>query len=230
MVKKLIDFNANIFYEYKKKEKENANIFYKYKEKEKTMLHYAIKRITKQGKKEIEEEEDSIAKILMEKGVIDLNPSTINCVIKYKNNNIGCENLTQLMYYIINKDEEKIEKLINTPSININVTDSEGINAYGYAKTLKLENVIKMIENKFDVTNKDEKNIKDFFGITSKKKAMTFSAGVVFAGLGLIFKKSATGEMLYNIVEKKFVNSMEKVFNNDKNEDNKEDNDEAHNN
>ncbi|OUM62888.1 hypothetical protein PIROE2DRAFT_61597 [Piromyces sp. E2] len=191
---------------------------------DKSMLHYAMKRITRKGLKEIEVKEDSIAKLLMDKGVIDLNGSTINCLVNYKNLSIGCERLTQLMYHIIKKNEKTSKILIESPYININVTDKEGISAYGYAKTLKMENIVMMLENKFNIYNREGKYIKDFFGITSKEKVIAFSAGMVFAGLGFIFKKSDSGQMLYEFMEGHVIKFIKNVFNKNEKHNNKTNN------
>jgi len=57
-----------------------GDIFCKYKEN--SLLHYAMKRMTKDEQKEKNAKKDSIAMVLMRKGLINLNPSTMNELIR----------------------------------------------------------------------------------------------------------------------------------------------------
>eukprot|EP00833_Pecoramyces_ruminatium_P018010 jgi/Orpsp1_1/1192042/evm.model.d7180000090145.1 len=179
----------------------DCNLFEKIRGK--SMLHYAIKRINKNeiGDEEIEAEtKNSIAVKLMEKGVIDLTPSTINRKIRY-DRTFGKENITQLMYYIMIEDKEKAKELINSEWIDLNVVDDEGINAYGYALHKHFTDLMSMMENIEPNINKTEKNIKDFFGLTDKKTAFIATTGVLAAGLGILAKQTNAGGIAYDLIE-----------------------------
>ena len=85
----------------------------------KSMLHYAMKR--KMSDKEMEAEfRNSIAIKLMEKGVVDLTPSTMNESVRY-DKIFGSKNVTQLMYHIINGNKDIAKELIQSDYIRSGV-------------------------------------------------------------------------------------------------------------
>ena len=143
------------------------------KVKGKSMLHYAIKRKIREDKDNKDKmeikEKNSIALQLMEKGVVDLTPSTMNELVRVDRvfNN---ECMTQLMYYISQNNKEIAYRLINAPGINLNVEDDDKKTAYGYASSngdRELEELIKAKEPNVKV---DKKHIKNFLGLINTKE------------------------------------------------------------
>ncbi|KAL6631668.1 ankyrin [Neocallimastix sp. 'constans'] len=183
----------------------------------KSMLHYALKR-TVRSKDNVNENEsdtkDSIAIKLLEKGVVDLAPSTINKKFRY-DRTFGHENITQLMYYIMEEDKEKAEQLIKSEWIDLNVTDDEGITAYGYAHHKHFADLMGMMEAINPNIIKSEKNIKDFFGLTDKKTAVIATTGVIAAGLGILAKQTNAGSMAYDIIENMVIENTKEFLSQD---------------
>ena len=183
----------------------------------KSMLHYALKR-TVRSKDNVNENEsdtkDSIAIKLLEKGVVDLAPSTINKKFRY-DRTFGHENITQLMYYIMEEDKEKAEQLIKSEWIDLNVTDDEGITAYGYAHHKHFADLMGMMEAINPNIIKSEKNIKDFFGLTDKKTAVIATTGVIAAGLGILAKQTNAGSMAYDIIENMVIENSKEFLSQD---------------
>jgi len=178
-----------------------GNIFEMFNDK--SLLHYAMKRRAKnEYGEEVREAEnkDSLAITFIEKGVIDLSRSTINCIVR-NDRTFNHENITQLMYHIMEEDKEKAEQLIKSPWINLNIVDDEGITAYGYALHKHFTDLMMLMENVEPNVLRREKNIKDFFGLTDKKTAAIAAAGLVAAGLGIIAKQTSAGGMAFDLIE-----------------------------
>ena len=151
--------------------KNNANI--KEEVRGKSMLHFAIKRITKDNKREIYEK-NSIAMQLIEKGVVDLTASTMNELVRY-DRTFKSEGRTQLMYHIINGNEEAVEKLIYSKDINLLVEDTEKVSAYGYAMCKGYEKLAKKMEEREININKTPKYDRNILGIIGTEKIMDVS-------------------------------------------------------
>jgi len=187
----------------------------------KSLLHYALKRIVPKKSKEDQGEDeresetkDSIAVKLLERGVYDLSPSTINCRIRY-DRIFNKEYITQLMYFIIKEDKSTAEKLIKAEGINLHQTDDEGITAYGYALHKRYTDLTFLIENIEPNINRTEKNEKDFFGITDKKTVMIATTGIVAAGLGILAKQTNAGGMAYDLIENVVIENSKRFLDQD---------------
>jgi len=194
-----------------------SNVFEMYYGK--SLLHYALKRVVVTKKaKEVDEREsetkDSIALKLLERGVYDLSPSTINDKIRY-DRIFNKEYLTQLMYFILKEDKSTAEKLIKAPGINLHQTDNDGITAYGYALHKRYTDLMYMIENQEPNINRTEKNEKDFFGLTDRKTAMIATTGIVAAGLGILAKQTNAGGMAYDLIENVVIENSKRFLSED---------------
>jgi len=172
----------------------------------KSMLHYALKRkVTemKEDNKEIKireaETESSIALLLMKKGLIDLSPSTINDTVKF-NWGRSFEVITQLMYQIIEGNQEKAKKLINSKYIDLTVKDNENCTAYAYAKYKKNAELIRILEEKGCNKDEPEKILKDFFGITNTRTAMSMTGGFLLESFEYLTKNTPI-EKIYNLIQ-----------------------------
>jgi len=179
----------------------------------KSMLHYAFKRKTTikvDGNKEIIIMEAkikySVALLLMKKGLIDLAPSTINEKVKY-NWGRNYEDITQLMYQIIEGNDEKAKKLINSDDIDLSIKDSENCSAYAYAKYKKNTELIQLLEEKGCDKEEQEKILKDFFGLTNTRTAMTMSGGFILESFDYLTKNTPV-EKLYNLIQSKKIIEM----------------------
>jgi ankyrin repeat protein len=172
----------------------------------KSMLHYAFKRkttIQSEGNKEKvimeAKTKSSVALLLMKKGLIDLTPSTINETVKYSWGR-NYENITQLMYQIIEENQEKAIKLINSENIDLSIRDGENCTAYAYAKYKKNAELIKLLEEKGCDKEEQEKILKDFFGLTNTRTAMTMSGGLILESFDYLTKNTPV-EKLYNLIQ-----------------------------
>ena len=186
--------------------KNKADVHEKFKGK--SMLHYAMKRKLKDEKIEREEKE-SVAIKLMEKGVIDLTPSTMNDLVRADRMFNG-EKMTQLMYNISRGNEDTAETLVKAKGIDLKKVDEEGITAYGYALNKNYKNLIKIMEEKVQEINKKEKIEKDFFGITDKETAAFLTAGAAVSAVGMLAKKTKIGGIVYDYVENTVLEEVKK--------------------
>jgi len=192
---------------------EKSNI-YKHEVRSKSMLHYALKR--KGTNEEWEKDEkDSIAYILMEKGVLDLTPSTINkliCDSHYRD-----LKLTQLMYHIMKGNKKEVDELLNNVNIDLEVQDNEKMTAYGYALSKRYNDIAKKIEEKAEHLGKKlphkAKNFKNIFGIYNKKKVAAVLAGTLFNALGLFARTTDTGAKIFGFIDKEMLKYINKNLN-----------------
>ncbi len=146
-----------------------------------SMLHYAMKRVTKLGIFE-RKTDSSAASLLLEKGAIDDNIETLNKRITiYDNKTRSIRRVTQLMYAIYNEDLKTAKKLLQGISDKagtdekkkkmLDKLDGEKINtALSYAKYKKLNHIVQLLRSK-GASDAVEANIKDFMGICSIKTA-----------------------------------------------------------
>ena len=140
----------------------------------KSMLHYAIKRKTKDNKMEIKEK-NSIAMQLIEKGALDLTASTMNELIRYDRTFMS-ECRTQMMYHVLQGNEEYINKLINSKGLDLSVRDEENKTVYAYAKLKENYDLMEKIKQKMpNLEEEDSKNDKDFLGIATKENVKSLT-------------------------------------------------------
>lgn len=168
------------------------------KVKGKTLLHYAMKRVINENGEKIKEikTKNSIALYLINNGIIDLSPKTINELIRV-DGVFRYTMRTQLMIQIDKNHENNSKLLIKSNDIDLNVKDSEGLTAIIYAK--KYPRLLQKLESLFVYhENKVRKNI---FGLTDSTTAIQFISGGILSALGIMKGSSLKLNFGYNLIE-----------------------------
>jgi len=99
------------------------------------------------------------------------------------------------------------KKLINSDDIDLSIKDSENCSAYAYAKYKKNTELIQLLEEKGCDKEEQEKILKDFFGLTNTRTAMTMSGGFILESFDYLTKNTPV-EKLYNLIQSKKIIEM----------------------
>lgn len=96
--------------------------------------------------------------------------------------------------------KKRQKKLISSKYIDLSVKDSENSTAYGYAKYKKNTELIRILEEKGCNKDEPEKILKDFFGITNTRTAMSMTGGFLLESFEYLTKNTPI-EKIYNLIQ-----------------------------
>ncbi|KAL6630747.1 ankyrin repeat-containing domain protein [Neocallimastix sp. 'constans'] len=179
--------------------------------KGKSMLHYAFQRRCDNGGKECETK-NSVALSLIERGVIDFSPSTINCLLRYDDETLNYRLITPLMYNILKGNKCQAKSLIESEWINIIKPDSNGVTAYGYAKSKGYHDLINLMIHGYKDSKFDPSIEKDLLGLSNSKLSIKVRPSSLLTILGISSETVTTandGSVKYDLLYQTIVDEKE---------------------